>query len=449
MVGDLADAIDTQNAFFSVWFNHGLLPERFLLSSMSIHSTERYYPLRPELIESCFLLYASTGDPLYLKMGEFVLYSLNNHSRVENGYASIRDVVKMEKEDYMQSYFLAETCKYLFLLFDEENALLGTNFIFSTEGHVFPVSIEAHEMFRDRKPFPIPLDQKLKRIQCQIVDESATFFDWRHLASQSMPERPSGSCALQPDRDFIVNDLKITVDEGAFFIKHKDEVAVIRNLGSDSVEIYNRLGPSQRMFTYHPRRRVTVYSVVIRSDVCLMYNFVAAPAVFNMKDSLKGFEDLVLLKSIHACALEEISGVEGKIVIVERGLCTFQLKAWNLQQKGAKGVIVVNQFEDSNLFVMGSDFTDTDIRIPVMMVDREAGEMIQHCVSEASEFIRATMKTHQRISFKRKIDFSEHQMSFVPVSYIYGDLEEFVYEGLGGWAVRIKKDGDVHHLHVL
>ena len=41
---------------------------------------------------------------------------LNRHARVEGGYASVRSVASMEKEDHMHSFFLAETCKYLFLL---------------------------------------------------------------------------------------------------------------------------------------------------------------------------------------------------------------------------------------------------------------------------------------------------------------------------------------------
>jgi hypothetical protein len=40
----------------------------------------------------------------------------------------------------MPSYFLAETCKYLYLLFDENNFVLKDNrYLFSTESHIFPV----------------------------------------------------------------------------------------------------------------------------------------------------------------------------------------------------------------------------------------------------------------------------------------------------------------------
>ena len=40
-----------------------------------------------------------------------------------------------------ESFFLSETCKYLYLLFDTENPINknGEQYIFTTEGHVFPV----------------------------------------------------------------------------------------------------------------------------------------------------------------------------------------------------------------------------------------------------------------------------------------------------------------------
>jgi hypothetical protein len=40
----------------------------------------------------------------------------------------------------MDSYFLSETCKYLFLLFDEDNEFIrAPNIVFTTEAHIFPI----------------------------------------------------------------------------------------------------------------------------------------------------------------------------------------------------------------------------------------------------------------------------------------------------------------------
>lgn len=138
LIGDVAAANATHREFFSVWEKYGVMPERYLLDRGTIHPTERYYPLRPELAESTFYLYQATKDPWYLDVGEKLLTSLNNLTRVDGGYASIRDVTTMELEDHQHSFFLSEMCKYLYLLFDD-TFLSNSNYVFSTEGHPLPV----------------------------------------------------------------------------------------------------------------------------------------------------------------------------------------------------------------------------------------------------------------------------------------------------------------------
>jgi len=138
LVGDLSFAKDTFRSFFSVWERFGLLPERFQWDTMELHPTERYYPLRPELIESAYHLYAATGDTAYRDAGRRMAKAINRYAKVGSGYASIRSVATMEREDHMHSFFLAETCKYLYLLFND-TFLQGGDYIFTTEGHLFPV----------------------------------------------------------------------------------------------------------------------------------------------------------------------------------------------------------------------------------------------------------------------------------------------------------------------
>lgn len=76
-------------------------------------------PLRPELAESALALFRATGgESRYLSAGADMLSALQRKSRVECGYASVGDVRTGVLDDRMDSYFLAETLKYLFLLFD-------------------------------------------------------------------------------------------------------------------------------------------------------------------------------------------------------------------------------------------------------------------------------------------------------------------------------------------
>ncbi|GJP49467.1 hypothetical protein CLOM_g8666 [Closterium sp. NIES-68] len=146
LAGDVAAANATHRQFFSVWEKFGLLPERFLFDMGVPHPTERYYPLRPELAESTFALFHATRDPWYQRVGQRMLRDLNRHTRVAGGYASVRDVTTGELEDHQHSFFLAETCKYLYLLFDEAALERGNihNYVFSTEGHILPVLPQWH-----------------------------------------------------------------------------------------------------------------------------------------------------------------------------------------------------------------------------------------------------------------------------------------------------------------
>lgn len=143
-VGDIDAANSSHREFFKVWKQYGVLPERYLLDHQMLHPTEKYYPLRPELAESTFYLYQATKDPWYMEVGESIINSLNAHTRVKGGFASIRDVTTMQLEDHQHSFFLAETCKYLYLLFDD-SFLLNQNYIFTTEGHPLPVRRSWHE----------------------------------------------------------------------------------------------------------------------------------------------------------------------------------------------------------------------------------------------------------------------------------------------------------------
>ncbi|KAK4350440.1 hypothetical protein RND71_029753 [Anisodus tanguticus] len=144
LVGDIEAANSSHREFFKVWKKYGVLPERYLLDHQMLHPTEKYYPLRPELAESTFYLYQATKDPWYMEVGESIMNSLNAHTKVKGGFASIRDVTTMQLEDHQHSFFLAETCKYLYLLFDD-SFLLDQNYIFTTEGHPLPVRSNWHE----------------------------------------------------------------------------------------------------------------------------------------------------------------------------------------------------------------------------------------------------------------------------------------------------------------
>ncbi|RHZ34248.1 hypothetical protein DYB26_004939 [Aphanomyces astaci] len=162
----------------------GALPELYDRSGKgSVIHWAQHYPLRPELAESTYHLYAATKDEKYLKIGRKLLQDIEDTSRVSCGYAavlvlllllvllnlpacfvlsqyiyivsiyiySVGNVHDKRLEDRMDSFFLSETVKYLYLLFSNDtsvlipkhatnqNSLSASHVLFTTEGHLFPI----------------------------------------------------------------------------------------------------------------------------------------------------------------------------------------------------------------------------------------------------------------------------------------------------------------------
>ncbi|XP_017490438.1 PREDICTED: uncharacterized protein LOC108378644 [Rhagoletis zephyria] len=160
MFGDIGPAMRTLIKYSTVWRKYGFLPEFFNIPLGEASANREVYPLRPELIESVMYLYRATQNQFLLELGEDILQTIEFSAKTRCGYATIRNVVTHEKENRMESFFLAETTKYLYLLFDEENflhndgaigdrletpygecAVNAGSYIFNTEAH--PVDMSA------------------------------------------------------------------------------------------------------------------------------------------------------------------------------------------------------------------------------------------------------------------------------------------------------------------
>ena len=133
LAGDLERARRLQASCSSMWGLHGIEPE--VLDYRTMRVVHAGYPLRPEIMESAFTLYRATQDASYLDMGRTFFSGLTTHCRTEAGYTTLKDVVTKEKGDLMPSYFLAETLKYLYLLFTPEPLPALDGAVFNTEAH--------------------------------------------------------------------------------------------------------------------------------------------------------------------------------------------------------------------------------------------------------------------------------------------------------------------------
>jgi len=132
LAGDVARARRLQDSCFRMWQLRGIEPEVLDYATMTVASPG--YPLRPEIIESAWYLRRATGDPRYLAMGKAMFDALIAHTRTDDGFTVLTSVDTMAKGDLMPSYFLAESLKYLYLMFAPDDAV-ADRVVFTTEAH--------------------------------------------------------------------------------------------------------------------------------------------------------------------------------------------------------------------------------------------------------------------------------------------------------------------------
>ena len=137
IAGDVEDAIENHVLFTALWTRYSAMPERWSPATAGIDGGLGWWLGRPEFIESTYHIYRATRDPWYLHVGEMTLRDIQRLCWVPCGLSGLQDVRTGELNNRMESFFLGETAKYLFLLFDPDHPFnhLDAPFVFSTEGH--------------------------------------------------------------------------------------------------------------------------------------------------------------------------------------------------------------------------------------------------------------------------------------------------------------------------
>jgi glycosyl hydrolase family 47 len=131
--GDLERAGRLQISSFKMWNLYSVEPETIDYKTMRVLSGS--YRLRPEIVESAYYLYHYTRDGKYRRMGEKMFDDIVRYCRTDSGYAALADVVTKQQLDEMESFVMAETFKYFYLLFAPPETLQFDKVIFNTEAH--------------------------------------------------------------------------------------------------------------------------------------------------------------------------------------------------------------------------------------------------------------------------------------------------------------------------
>ncbi|CAG8818685.1 24790_t:CDS:2 [Gigaspora margarita] len=99
--------------------------------------TDASYILRPEVVESIFYAYRVTHDPKYQDWAWNIFKSINKFCKTSTGFSGLKDVTNITSDwnNSQQSFFFAETLKYLYLIFSNTSLISLDEWVFNTEAH--------------------------------------------------------------------------------------------------------------------------------------------------------------------------------------------------------------------------------------------------------------------------------------------------------------------------
>uniref|UniRef100_A0A4W5MM93 alpha-1,2-Mannosidase n=1 Tax=Hucho hucho TaxID=62062 RepID=A0A4W5MM93_9TELE len=406
--GDIRPAIETHEMLYQVTKKHNFLPEAFT-TDFRVHWAQ--HPLRPEFAESTYFLYKATKDPYYLEVGRTVLDNLNRFARVPCGFAAMKDVRTGSHEDRMDSFFLAEMFKYLFLLFAEEEDLTFNveDYIFTTEAHLLPLSLST----APHAPSP-PTNTTSE----EELDDSN--FDWTCPNTRLLFPDPAFPRNLRdPIRSAVDKSCpRPAIHRGKerfcsgpgmgrpplraqdFMANNPDHLELLRRMGAvsavaaeDGMRFMQEMMElsSQQQKEQLPPRAVQIVSHPFFGRVVLT----SGPAQFgtDLSKSITGVRGFVTVAEPYSgCAeLSNAAFVQGRIALLQRGQCMFAEKARHIMKAGAIGGIVIDDNEGSSsdtapLFQMAGDGRNTDdVTLPLLFLFYKEGNILLEALKEYRE----------------------------------------------------------------
>jgi hypothetical protein len=231
MKGDIKGAIKFHESLHHIVQKHDFLPEAVLFDHTIYWSN---HLLRPEFLESTYYLYKATRDDYYLQIAKKMVNQLERYSRVECGYAAIQDLKTKQHEDRLDSFVYAETFKYLYLMFvedqDPELKFDVDEFIFSTEAHLIPLDMN---YYVDEQTARANLE-RMKQIGRRFADElestGAARITWKEKTCPSLKH-------FFATEDVVESVRKVRESVSSMSKERCGPRAVVQSTSTDSVDI--------------------------------------------------------------------------------------------------------------------------------------------------------------------------------------------------------------------
>lgn len=127
----ILSSVDITNSSDTSW------KEDYQLKHQDLHNLQR-----PETVETLFYMWRITEDEMYREWGWEMFQSFVKYTIVADdaGFTSLSNANKIPPalKDNMESFWLAETLKYFYLLFSPVDFLPLDSIVINTEAHIFP-----------------------------------------------------------------------------------------------------------------------------------------------------------------------------------------------------------------------------------------------------------------------------------------------------------------------
>ncbi|KAI8123543.1 ER degradation-enhancing alpha-mannosidase-like protein 3 [Lucilia cuprina] len=416
--GDLKPAVQTHEMLYQVMQMHTFIPEAFTID-FQIHWGQHH--LRPEFIESTYFLYRATGDHHYLQVGKKALKALQQYAKVPCGYAAVNDVRTGKHEDRMDSFVLSETFKYLYLLFtDPQDLILNVDeFVFTTEAHLLPLSLaqlgNSTYNFRQSEEHNVLDFMRTCPSSNKLFPEKVRK-PLRNFISGSCPRTPSTKRlraldfqASNADHLRAVYDMGITMvslGDGKVRLFHSFYNAKSPEDGEMGLLFMQEMLELTKLQSVNQLAQLQAVAYTVDDKSTEWTALMAGPSHFTPElvddEFVEG--EIIMSEPLRACTdtLKNAEQVRGKILVAERGECTFVSKARLAQKSGALALIVCDNVPGSSgetqpMFAMSGD-GNNDVKIPVVFMYSQEFTKLSTVMQRKPQL---KVRLMQMIEFKR------------------------------------------------
>ncbi|KAL0280067.1 UNVERIFIED_CONTAM: hypothetical protein PYX00_001470 [Menopon gallinae] len=400
--GDIKPAVETHEMLYQVMQRHNLIPEAF---TTDFHVHWAQHALRPEFVESTYFLYKATNDPYYLDVGKAALKSLQKHARVPCGYATIKDVRTGGHDDRMDSFVLAETFKYLYLLFADPSELLLDldDFLFTTEAHLLPLTLSRNHNLSVITISDHQMDDldDLNSEFARCCPNTLNFFP--ETARKPLKNLVDGVCPRTMRRKLLASQftagnaehLKLLKNMGITVLSMSDgRVQLLHTVSSarSSADANEGLLFMQEMLEISQAQK----QMAEKAPLSVLFELngqttviSAGPAHFGryLQKGTKVTGKVGIAEPLRACdTLVNADHLKDRIIIIERGDCMFISKVRKAEEAGALAAIVVDNtpgtsWMTTSMFGMSGDGKN-DVTIPSVFLFYQDASVLMKAIQD-------------------------------------------------------------------